>query len=105
MLQARTSSSNDSWLYDFDEWRAVSTVPCTTYTSAPACWTTSARSLARAGTVDTAQGTPAALIALMRSAMSFGLTGSRETSFRTALISDLSVAAVRLVIGAEISYC
>src|ERR1700704_564609 len=101
MLHASTSFSNDSWWYARDEWRAVRTVPCTTRTSAPAFWTTSARSSAREGTVETAHGTPAALIALMRSAMSFGLTGSRYTSLSTALIWDLSVSAMRLMMGAE----
>ena len=58
-------------------WRAVSTVPCTTRTSAPASSTRCARCSAWAGTVETAQGTPDALIRATQRVIRSGLTGSR----------------------------
>ena len=90
-------------MYDLEECRAVSTVPCTTSTSAPAICTTSARSSARAGTVETAHSTPASLIALMRSLIRRGLTGSRYASLRTALMVALSAAAILSITGRESS--
>ena len=76
MSSAAVSSRKESCRYDLLTWRAVSTVPWTTKTSAPASCTSGPLRSAWFGIDDTAQGAPPCLICSMRWPMSPSCTGA-----------------------------